>query len=194
MSKCFPYLLVALAEIALALPQGDQAPFSITINGAKNVFEAGSEVRIRLVFKNTSGEEIPYGRSLGTGVETQGELFTDVEVRDAKGGLMPKTKYYRALRGEPDTGANLSAQEKSGAAPATSDPPEPRPTFQGSFVGFMLKPGESREEEIVVSKLYDLGQPGQFAITTSRRLSVPATDPRSKLVAKSNTLMITIVK
>ena len=186
-----PYLLVAvLAGLALGFPQVNQAPFSITISAASNVIKAGSEVRIRLVFKNTTSEEIPYGRGPGIGIEPQGELFSEVEVRDAKGELMPETKYHRVLRGKADTSANRAAPQKSGAAAATSDPPEPLPSIRMSVIGYMLKPGEFREEDIVVSKLYEMSQPGQYSISASRR----ATDPRSDVVAKSNTLIITMTK
>lgn len=64
----------------------------------------------------------------------------------------------------------------------------------GSFVGYMLQPGETRKEDIVVSKLYDLSRPGQYSISASRRLGEITTDPNYKLVAKSNTLIITIIE
>lgn len=195
MRKWFKCLLIAaIVELAPAQPQDSQAPFSISISAADTVFQAGSEVRIRLVFKNTSDHEIPYERGIGTGVEQHGEFFTDVEVRNAKGDVIPETRYHRLLRGKDDTSAKPATRERSAAAQATSGPPEPRPRFRGSFTGYMLKPGESSEEEIVVSKLYDLSQPGQYAISASRRLSSLATDPKSKVVAKSNTLVITITK
>ena len=194
MSKSFPFLLLAIAELALALPQGDQVPFSITISAAENAFKAGSEVRIRLVFKNISDHEVFYRRGPGTGVEPHGELSAEVEVHDAKGELVPETRYQRILRGTDDTRANPATPDKPGAAPATSDRSEPRPLIRGSFTGSMLKPGESREEDIVVSELYDLSQPGRYTITASRRLSDLANDPNSKIIAKSNALMITITK
>jgi hypothetical protein len=195
MSKCFRCLLAAaLVALAPALPQGNEVPFSITITAAQSLFMAGSEVTIRLVFKNTSDHEVPYTRGLGTGVEAHGEFFTDVAVRDASGELVPETKYHRVLRGKDDTSASQASPEKTGEVPATSGPPKPRLRFRGSFTGVMLKPGEFREEDIVVSKLYDLSQPGQYTISASRRLSDVSTDPQSKLVAKSNTLKITIIK
>jgi len=57
-----------------------------------------------------------------------------------------------------------------------------------------LRPGETREEDIVVTKLYDLSSPGQYSISASRRLGEITTDPNYKLVAKSNTLLITIIE
>lgn len=195
MSKGLLWLLVAgLGAPTLALHQADHAPFSITISAANNVVKAGSEVRIRLVFKNTSAEHVPYKRSPGEGVEPRGEFFTDVEVRDARGELVSETKYHRALRGKVDTSANRATPERSDASPAISERPEPRPFMIGSFVRTMLKPGEFREEDIVISNLYDLSQPGQYTVSASRHLSNAATDAKSKLVAKSNTLMITITK
>jgi hypothetical protein len=195
MRKYLPYLLfAAVADLALAPAQDGHIPFSITLSVAQNVLQAGSKVRIRLVFKNTSDHEIQYVRGPGIGVEPHGEIFTDVEVRGTKGELMPETKYYRALRGKDDTSANTAGAMKSAVTSATSGPPELRPRIRGSFVGLMLKPGESMEEDIVVSKLYDLSQPGRYAISASRPLSNIATDPNSQLIARSNTLMITITK
>jgi hypothetical protein len=199
-----PSPAVVIAMLFGGLANCAEPTFSVSIRVAQGVlkarsdlqevFRVGSEVRIRLVFKNTSDHEIPYVRGPGTGVEPHGEIFTDVEVRDAKGELSLETKYHRALRGKDDNSANPAVQDKSGGAPATSGRPEPRLRFWGSFTGFMLKPGESREEDIVVSKLYDLSQPGQYTISASRRLSSLGTDPNSKVVAKSNRLMITITK
>jgi hypothetical protein len=174
------FLIFAIvAGFGLAPAQETQVPFSITISAASTAFKANSEVKISLVFKNTSGHEIPYTRGPGTGVERQGELFTSVDVRDAKGELVPDTAYHRALRGKPDKSAS-------------SGPPTRLRVMSGSFVDRLLKPGESREEEIVVSKLYDLREPGQYSITAWRRLLDLATHPYSKIVAKSNTLIITV--
>lgn len=194
MSKCLVYVIAAaLCELAPAHPQADQTPFSITIDAETNVFKAGSEVKIRLIFKNISSGEIPYERTPGTGIETNGEFFSHVEVRDSKGHLAPETRYYRMLLGKTDDGARLAATKKSSAA-AASERPAPRPAIGGSFTGHLLKPGESREQEIIVSKLYNLSQPGQYTISASRRLSDITTDPNSKIVAKSNTLTISVTR
>jgi len=195
MSKCVQCLLVAaVVGLALALPQVNQSTFSISISSADSIFEAGSEVKIRLVFKNTSDHEIPYVRGLGTGVEPRGEIFTDIEVRKLNGDLMPETRYQRLLRGKDDLGTKAATLERPAPDQPGSRAPEPRPRLTGSYVGYLLEPGESREEDLIVSNLYDLSQPGQYTITASRRLSDIATDPNSKLVAKSNTLMITVTK
>lgn len=186
-------LIAALAELAPGFPQGNQAPFSITISAAKNVFKAGSEVKIRLVFKNTSDHEVPYGRGLGIGVEPQGELFSDVEVRDAKGDLAPETKYGLLIRGNAGSSASPATREKSAGTQAASGPPEPLPIIRMSVVGYMLKAGESREEDIDITKLYDLSQPGQYTISASRLPLESATDPNGRVV-KSNALVITITK
>lgn len=70
-SYCLQVLIVAaLTGLPVAFAQGNQVPFSITIDADTNVFKAGSEIRIRLIFKNTSGAEIPYVRGPGIGVGT----------------------------------------------------------------------------------------------------------------------------
>jgi hypothetical protein len=58
----------------------------------------------------------------------------------------------------------------------------------------MLKPGESREGIIVLNKLFDLSKPGRYAVSVRRRLVYVLTDPRSKIIATSNTLTITITR
>jgi hypothetical protein len=63
-----------------------------------------------------------------------------------------------------------------------------------SVVGYILKPGEAREEEIPLDQLYDLSQPGRYTISASRRLSDVTTDPRSHTVAYSNSITITVTK
>lgn len=195
MTRRFQYCLVAtLVQLPLAFPQASQVPFSITIDAETNVYKAGSEVKISLIFKNISDHEIPYVRSPGIGVEPRGENFTNVEVRDLKGALMTETDYHRALRGKPQTGADPAGRKKSGEAPGAAEAPKPQLVNWGSYVGYMLKPGESREEVIVVSKLYDLDQPGQYTITAWRRLSDHTASPNHKIIAKSNTLTITIIK
>jgi len=139
MPKCLPFLFVAaLTGLPIILAQGSQVPFSITIDAETNVFRAGSEIRIRLVLKNTSTAEIPYVRGPGIGVEPHGERFTNIEVRDAKGELIPETRYHRALRGRPETSARPTAPKKSGVAPDESERPQPR-KFIWSSLSYMLR-------------------------------------------------------
>lgn len=189
MSKLTVFLAsVGLMVLPCALAQGDRIPFSITISAANNVLRAGGDVKIRLILRNTSNDEIPYTRGPGVGVEPHGEIFTEVQVRKAKGELAPETRYNRLLHGKLGANSKPSAGQGPGGASET-----PMGVF-GSFVGSMLKPGDFREEDIDVSKLYDLSQPGQYTITASRRLIDLASDPRSKIIAKSNALTITIVR
>ncbi|HTX36141.1 MAG TPA: hypothetical protein VME43_14020 [Bryobacteraceae bacterium] len=194
MKKCFfclPIAALAAFAFAMASPLANEPRFSITLSAPQTVFKAGSEVKIRLVFKNISSGEVPYGRTLGIGVEPHGEFLNDVEVRDAKGDSMPKTDYYRALRGDREAAARLAGALNSGKP---SGPVHVVIGFNYSMTAYMLKPGESREEDIVVSKLFDLSKPGQYTVTASRRLLDYDNDPRSKIIAKSNALTITIVK
>lgn len=177
--------LCVLSGFASASPQNSgKAPFSITISTTEPVFKVGSEIRIKLVFKNTSDGDVPYSRGPGVGVEPHGELFSTIEVRGAKGELVSETEYRRILTGRPGPSPR----------PATSAPPKPRPRISMSVIGYWLKPGEAREEDIDVSQLYDLSQPGQYTISAFRRLSDVDTDPRSKIIAFSNTLTITVTK
>ena len=97
---------------------------------------------------------------------------------------MPETDYGRVLHGKPDPSPR----------PSTSAPPKPRLRTTMSVVGHLLKPGEAREEDIVVSELYDMSQPGEYTISAFRRMLDLDTDPRSKIIAFSNMLTITVTK
>jgi len=181
----------SVLALGVALAQSDQVPFSVSIAAESNVFKAGSEVKIRLTLRNISNEEIPCARNPGPRVDRLGEFFAEVEVRDSKGNLAPETKYYRLIRGKADPAMKSAALEKPVKGSAH---PQPQALFGGSVAVLMLKPGESQDADIVVSKLYDLTQPGEYTISAARRFSQLETDPRSKIIAKSNTLTISIIR
>ena len=147
-----------------------------------------------VVFTNASTGDMPYGKSPGIGAEPHGELFNEVDVRDEGGNSSPETDYQRLLRGEPLSEDKPTANDKSAAESPSAKVPKPRPRIHGSATGEMLKPGESREATIVLNKLFDLSKSGRYAVSVRRRLSDLATDPRSEVIATSNTLTITITK
>lgn len=90
---------------------------------------------------------------LGRSVQPdQGELHHDVEVRDDKNDLAPETEYHRKIKGR------LPATP--GKAPS---PPNVR-----SDIFIPIKPGETRNDDLTISKLYDLSKPGKYTIQVLR--------------------------
>lgn len=87
------------------------------------------------------------------------------QVRDERGNLAPETEYQRQLK------CNARFTE-------------------GRNMAVILKPGESRDDEIIVNQLYELNSPGNYSVQVSR------TVPRElgPEAIKSNIITITLIK
>jgi hypothetical protein len=167
-SHSFHLLYASLVFLPAAFGQPKQPAFSITIS-APDVISAGSEPKLSIVLKNTSDHKIMLTRSLQT---DRGELHHDVEVRDDKGDLVPEMEYHQKLKGR---------------LPATPGKAPP-PPIVGSDIFVTMKPGETRNDDLTISKLYDLSKPGKYTIQVSRF------DETAKAVVKSNTITVNVTK
>lgn len=194
---CYLRFLVVLSSACAVASTADVGPlFSINISTDANVFRVGDAIKVRVIFRNISNEEILLSRNPGIGVGERGEIFTRLELRTSNGQIGPETKYYRALQGKVDPATVKTERPKSKLAGSAEIPPPPQLSFR-SVRSERLKPGEIHQEEIVLNKLYDLTQPGQYTVSASRRLlDVPAEARYAEYCAlvKSNTLTITIIQ
>jgi len=169
-AKC--WFVAILTVVSLVSLSAADTPFSITITTPKDAVEVGSQVTVAILVKNVSDRDISFSRSPA---EDRGELFTEVEVQDADNNPLPGTEYYRLVKGKkkdrPKEGANF---EPMG--------------FHGSVIQFTLKPGETLKDGVVVSKLFDLGQPGRYSIRVTK------VDMATKTSVTSNTITVTMVE
>lgn len=141
------------------VPTQPEPRFSLTISTPRATVKNGSEVRLKIVLKNISDVRIPVLKAVG---DAQGEFNYDVDIRDGQGKLLPDTKYGKAIKnGE----GHVFSEFKS-----------------------VLEPGESAEDEIVLTRLYDLSRLGTHTIQVQRW------DVGSKTKVKSNKISITVVK
>jgi hypothetical protein len=156
-------VVCALAAMTPWIVEAGAERFSVQINAPRYRVKAGSEIRIKIILTNTSNREISFYRSTG---EAQGELggYT-LEVVRSKGKSAPETTYQRILKGESD-GRNSIIVASGGYVP--------------------VKPRETLIDEVVVSKLYDLSQPGKYSIHVLRF------DELNKSSMKSNSITVTI--
>jgi hypothetical protein len=156
-------LLIATLLVTQSTDQDKPPAISVTISAASETVKVGSELRIKILITNKSDHEILLGKPAGKA--GQGEFLNLIEVRDERGNAVPKTRYYRQIRGEEyvPVGVYLST------------------------IGFSVKPGESMEEEAIVSKLYDLDKVGKYRIQTQHD------DPDNKALVKSNTITVTVI-
>jgi hypothetical protein len=156
----------------LQSPENTKPPFTITISTPASSIRAGSEVDLNVVTQNIS-DRVLYR------LETSADAFfgrnLQIDLRDGKGIWVLETPYGRERHG--------------------TDPNRPR--FEGSVVSIRtpLKPGETFEEKIVLSREYDLSKPDIYTVHALRSDMLSETNINfSKVTAgKSNTITLTVI-
>jgi hypothetical protein len=146
--------------------QNLNAPFSLNLKAPVGKVKLGTPVQVTITLKNISEHDVSIWRENAT---DQGGYVYRVDIRDKKGTKPPDTKMGKGFKGLDDP------------AQATRDTPTER---SGGWI--KLKAGEARTEDVNVSKLYDLDQPGKYAIRFRHF------DEETKAFVKSNTITVTV--
>lgn len=116
-------------------------------------------------FRNNSDEDaLLYG---ACAPKADVESFR-IEVGDAGGKVAPETNLFRWLRGEP-----------------VPEPIEPTAGTSGPRCG-AVPPKQTSSTGFVLSQFYNLSKPGKY------KIRVQWTEPKSKVVIRSNTITITV--
>jgi hypothetical protein len=157
---------------------GAKPAISMTLKAPYNVVRAGYPVPVELAVKNISKHEITWAAWRGRsefGPSLENEFGTGIVVSDPQGNPLPLTKRGRALLNE-----EYQFNEAGLHLPGFDLP-------QGEFAFLRMRPDESREERKTVGELYDLSNPGIYAIQAS------LVDPTNHLKVKSNPITVTVV-
>jgi len=159
-------ILAAASSVAVAL--AEEPEVSLKLSVAQSTVKAGAEVKLKIVLTNLTGHEIEIGRFLAYDGP---ELEYSFDLRDSQDRKVPLTRYGRALNGTPDKG-----DERNDC---------------GDCAGFSegVGPHETTYDEVVVSKIYDLGKPGKYTIQVSRFQG-----NGSHMIVKSNTITLTVTE
>lgn len=157
------YVLTLFSSVALPHSDASQ-PFSLTLHEPKAPARVGSEIHLTVTVANTSNHDVSFG--VAPGIAPDQTMSYNIEIRDAQGREAPPTPFLRDLR------------------------EHPKPT-SGSIFGYTLAPGESYEEELVITRLYDLTQPGKYTIKVARSQQPW---PNAAAIVKSNTIAIAVSK
>jgi hypothetical protein len=161
--------IVSLASDAPQTPapaQTSQADFTLAISVKRPEYNAGAEVWVEIVKRNTSDHPVRVVRV--TKQIADADRFYRTYVRDEKGNLAPETKHGRWIR----TGRD--------------DPGETTVYVWSGMPGTIL-PGASFRDEILLNRLYDISQPGKYTV------QIEGLDESGR-TAKSNTITIAITK
>ena len=133
--------------------------FSLKLQGPNTSATRNSEVRVKTTITNTSNHEIRFAVGFGNR-----EFDYDVEVTDTNGRVPPLTSAFRHLKENPSS-------------------------WWGSYATRVLKPGESFDEDLVVTHLFKL-EPGEYTVQVARgiRGHVDSSSERTK----SNVIRLTV--
>jgi hypothetical protein len=163
-------LLAAIGVIGGGISAAAGVPsFTISISSSASTWKSGSDVVVVINRKNTSDQRIFFRKAPG---QALGELFMDADVKDEQGNPLPRTKYYQILRNEDGPGSKRQPAEEL--------------TSGGSVLKKFLKPGETLQDGIVVSKLFDLSRAGKYTLRVQRR------DESRQTLVTSNSIILNI--
>jgi hypothetical protein len=160
--KCALFVTLAvLPEIITAQGAQPAEPwFSVTIVGPKASVSVGSDVRLKVTFVNNTEQDIRYP---GAGLPTRNGPVFDIDIRDSGGKPAQETTYGLRMHGK-----------------------DVRPWSGGSVFAATAHPGDKIEEELILSKEFDMSNPGDYTVQVRER------NPKLQVV-KSNSITITVV-
>ena len=167
MKRIKRYFVYTVALIFLIMPVvfADEALFSLTLAAPTAPLKSGAELRLLVTVTNTSDRTLGFIRSPG---EIPDEWFRyKIQIHNEAGQSAPPSAYVRELKNKQTLG------------------------FQSSYARW-LKPGESFVDNVEITKLYDLSQPGTYTICVSREFP-----PKQNLgtgYIKSKVITVTITK
>ena len=161
--RILPSVLLAAVFVLPRMSPAQAAPpaepwFSVTISAPKASASVRSDVKMKITFANNTGKDLHYGAG---GPGRDGPVF-DIDIRDGNGKVAPETSYGLKMHGK---------------GPGS---------FSGSVFSATVHPGETTEDEVNLSKEYDLSKPGKYTVQVKERNPVFQ-------AMKSNTLTITVV-
>jgi hypothetical protein len=141
-TKHYAFMTLIAIICWTVLARGSEAAFSITISTPQAVVKGGTEVKVNILLKNTSGHELAVAKALG---EVHGEISGyRVDVWDSNGRRLRRTKYGATVEGDTDVLGPFSLRTK------------------------ILQPDTTLNDSLIISKLYDLSKPGKYTIQVYR--------------------------
>lgn len=157
--------VVFLPTVIVALgfqAKGSNGDYSLVLQAPSAAPKTTSEIRLKVTITNNDNHAITFVRSPGPVPEE--ETTYRIDILDANDREPPLTDFYRELK------------EKN--------------TYGGSYIGYVLGPGKSMEDEIVISRLYHL-KAGEYKITVARGIR-PSWQDFKQEVVRSNRITLQI--
>lgn len=140
--------------------QSSQPSFSLTISTPRQTVKSGSAIPVKIIATNTTDHELTLPILAGDEFHIDMGSFT-AEVRDAKGTLVSLTKDGETIKAHGVIGNGLKIPIES---------------------------GKSEKWGIIISKLYNVTQPGNYTI------QVQKLDFATGIIVKSNTIAVKVTE
>jgi hypothetical protein len=150
-------VLQAVLVCGTALPLSSQQP-SISIESKNPVVGAGQPIQVHIVLKNTTDRQFTVFRSIGG---SRGELHYSISVIDPDGNPATRTAYGTAV--------------------------QKNQVFPLSRIMKTILPGEDVDENVDISRLFEMGAGGEYSVQVTR-----ASPLNPSVILKSNRLSITV--
>ena len=159
------FALLALGATESPFAQGVFPGFSLNIKSANDTVKVGEKVFLDITYRNITNAP------LQTGMSRPAELAYDVQIKGPGGEEPAETEHGRRAH-----------WKVPGHAPSWSEQ------------SLTLSPGETFQQTIDVSGLYDMSQPGVYIISVSKTVYRSSDDVKAHkgVTVKSNTVQVTV--
>lgn len=157
------FLILAMLSPADADTRAENQ-FSVSLRAPDKPIKSGAELRLKVTVTNVSDHDVQFARTPGTTPDET--LSYRVEIRDEQGEVPNQTPFFRNLNENPSS-------------------------FFGSFVTYMLGPGKSFDDSIVVTRLYTLTKPGKYRIWVARGQQPLRFSPKYTVTSNEITALVT---
>lgn len=164
------FVLLTAALPAIAVAQ-QRSPITVSIMTPTPVTKSGTDVRVNITVTNTSGHAVKLYKALGP--DGQAEAANQVDVYDGEGKKLPRVDGRTMhVRGET---YHLPKQWISRKK-------------------ILVETGQSSDDFLVLSNLFDISKPGEYAVSVRQEMRTDDSDPDVKLIyATSNRITVTVL-
>jgi len=165
------YALLAVA-LQISCTAQQEAPITASISTPTPAIRSGAELKVNVTITNTSDHAVRLYKALGP--DGQAEAANHIEVFDADGKKLSRI--------------DGPAIQKNGRNSHL-------PKAWISRTTIAVGPGESSEDFLILSNLFDLSKPGKYSVTLRHEMRAGDSDPNIKLIyATSNTIAFTVTE
>ena len=177
MTRVGRIFLIAVCSIPFVLngvncPGEQNQSAKLTIQTPTLAVTVGAPAKLLITIENTSGK--PFEIDKASSQDGQAEAYTNVEVRDTFGNLLPRIDGQTFVKnGKLHTFPKRWMTRKAVA----------------------VAPGDNLRDFLVLSNLFDFETPGNYTVTAKLEIRAPGSGPDIKWIeAVSNTIRIEVVR